>query len=101
MAVVSVGAVVLGPAHDVVECVVHVNGQALVLQRSQIPVFIVEIVVGTLDSQLLQSIRSLPDKPRDADSLCTSLNDPSNLHIPPSLPITTMFGLNGVAAIAC
>src|SRR4029077_12751334 len=63
--------------------------------------FIEEIVVGTFESQLLQSIRLLPVNPRDAHSLCTSLNDPYNLQIPPSLPIKTMFGLNGVAAIAC
>src|SRR5206468_12147036 len=63
--------------------------------------FIVEIVVGTLESQLLQSIRSLPVNPRDAHWLETSVNEPFSLQMPPSSALKTMFGLNGVAAIAC
>src|SRR6476620_12194067 len=65
------------------------------------PLFIDEIVVGTFESQLLQSIRLFPVSPRPAHWLCTSLNDPFILQTPPSSPLKRMFGLNGVAAIAC
>src|SRR6266513_2083157 len=63
--------------------------------------FIVEIVVGTFESQLLQSVRLAPERLRLAHWLCTSLNEPSSLQIPPSLAMKTMSGLNGVDAIAC
>src|SRR5436190_13710282 len=65
------------------------------------PAFIEVIVVGTFDSQLLQSIRLFPVIPRDAHWLWTSVNEPSNRQTPPSFAINTIFGLNGVAAIAC
>src|SRR4029077_9524101 len=65
------------------------------------PAFIEVIVVGTFDSQLLQSIRLFPVSPRDPHWLWTSLNEPSRRHMPPSFAIKTIFGLNGVAAIAC
>src|SRR5262245_14814987 len=63
--------------------------------------FMLEIVVGTFDSQLLQSTKLAPVNPRDAHWLCTSLNEPSSRQMPPSFPINTIFGLNGVVAIAC
>src|SRR6516225_4736063 len=63
--------------------------------------FMVEIVVGTFDSQCWQSVRSSPVNPREAHWLETSLNEPFHLHMPPSSALKTMVGLNGVAAIAC
>ena len=65
------------------------------------PWFNDEIVVGTFDSQLVQSMRLFPDIGRDEHWLDTSVNDPFNLQTPPSLAMNTMLGLSGVAAIAC
>ena len=65
------------------------------------PLFSDVIVVGTFDNQLEQSIRSLPERPRDEHWLETFENEPFSLHRPPSFAMKTMFGLNGAAAIAC
>src|SRR6202007_27444 len=64
------------------------------------PRFNDEIVVGTFDSQLVQSVRLAPESPRDEHWLETFVNDPFSLHKPPSLAIKTTFGSSGVAAIA-
>ncbi len=65
------------------------------------PLFIVKIVVGTLESQFLQSSPSLPVIGRGAHRLETSVNVPSSLQKPPSFAMKTMFGLPGTEAIAC
>src|SRR5258708_28498872 len=55
------------------------------------PLFSVEIVVGTFDSQCWQSTRSAPERPRDEHSLETSENEPFSLQRPPSFAKKTMF----------
>src|SRR5437588_4444954 len=63
--------------------------------------FSVEIVVGTFESQFWQSVRSSPVSPRDEHWLETFENEPLSLQTPPSFAMKTLFGSNGVAAIAC
>src|SRR5713101_8849516 len=65
------------------------------------PRFIVVIAFGTFDSQFWQSVRSSPEIPRDEHWLDTLENEPFSLQRPPSLPMKTLFGSNGVVAIAC
>ena len=52
LAVEGVGAVVLRPAHDVIQRVLRVDREALVLERPQ-TAFIDEIVVGTFEQPVL------------------------------------------------
>src|SRR5690349_16340238 len=65
------------------------------------PRFIEEIVVGTFDSQLVQSMRLFPESPRPEHWLETLENVPFSLHSPPSFAMKTMFGSSGVVVIAC
>src|SRR5438067_294603 len=72
------------------------------------PLFIVEIIVGTFESQLVQSVRFAPARGspvegsiRLAHWLETSLKEPFRRQIPPSFAMKTMSGLNGVDAIEC
>src|SRR5438309_2474656 len=46
------------------------------------PLFIVDVVVGTFDSQLTQSVLSAPERPRDAQSPEALLNEPLSLQKP-------------------